>query len=94
MNNTRCLAHFRPQAWIDGYAVDVDGAKSIDVTGLILSYGKEQSLNIRNGTYESDALYDYYLAQNPNEQRHQGPFEVECEEAIASFWNDMLFAQE
>lgn len=78
----RCLASFRPQAWVKDQAVDVDGARHFDITELVLKLGRDEALAIRDNRDESDAL----AAEAGLLVSHGGPYRVECEEAIREFF--------
>lgn len=78
----RCLAWFVPQAWINDYAVEVDGRCQFDITAAVLQMGREQALALRDDDYDSDNLADAAGLTN----LHNGPFYVQCEEAIWDFF--------
>ncbi|MFB6274323.1 MAG: hypothetical protein ABEL51_15675 [Salinibacter sp.] len=77
----KVLAHFFPQAWINDYAVDIDGDCLIDVTNQIRDMSIEQALSIRDNSHESHQLW----FDHPDRTDHNGTFRVECEQAIFEF---------
>lgn len=76
----RIIAIFHPQAWINNYAVEVDGQMEIDVTEAVLELGKEKALALRDDQYETD---DLVIGRHD----HTGPFWVEVEQSIADYYN-------
>ena len=84
-NEKRVIARFQPQAWINDYATDIDGAYKFDVTDQILAMGKEKALELEDNQYESDNLWHKWVADHPD-QDHDGPFYVEVQAAIRSFF--------
>lgn len=74
----RCIILFRPQAWINDYAVFIDGEQEIDVTDRIQALSREDALDIEDDSYEADALVEGL-------HNHRGPYYVECEDAIREF---------
>lgn len=65
----RILAIFHPQAWINDYAVEIDGQRTIDVTERILAMPRAQALAIRDDQLESD-----HLLTDEEMNHHSGPF--------------------
>jgi hypothetical protein len=83
MSQKKIIARFQPQAWINDYGVDIDGAVDFDVTETILAMTKEKALTLRDGQYETDALaLDAGLLANIS-----GPFRVEVELAIQNYFD-------
>lgn len=78
-------ARFRPQAWINDNAVDIDGGFKFDVTIQIEKMGREKALEIADHDYSADALWHAYVTGRP-EKEHDGPFEVEVADAIRKFY--------
>lgn len=87
MSEKRVIAKFQPQAWINDYAVDIDGAYTFDVTDMILAMGKEKALELENNQYNSDELWQAWVANHPD-KGHDGPFYIEIEEAVRQFFAD------
>ncbi len=81
-SSKRVLARFVAQAWLGGYAVDVDdGVVEFDCTEKILQMGKKAALQIRDDQYESDDLVPAEILSG-----HSGPFRVEVASAIRRFF--------
>jgi hypothetical protein len=79
----RIVAKFRPQAWINDYAVDVDGGYDFDATELLLSWPWAQIMAIEDHSYTADAVWqDHYISI---EHPHNGPFEVEVTASLLAF---------
>jgi len=87
MNEEKVIARFQPQAWINDYAVDIDGAYDFDVTDMIVAMGKEKALELENNQYNSDALWQAWVADHPDKD-HDGPFYVEIEAAVRRFFGE------
>jgi hypothetical protein len=81
----RVLAHFQPQAWVNDYAVEIDGAYTFDVTKQIEQMGREAALEIEDNEYSSDDLWHVHCDQHPGDH-HDGPFRVTVEEAIKTYF--------
>jgi hypothetical protein len=82
----RIVAHFRPQVWINDYAVDIDGAYDFDVTETVLAMPREQALAIEDHSYEADAVWrDHPVSE---ERPHHGPFEVGVAESIRAYFEE------
>lgn len=77
MSTPRILATFHPQAWINDYAIEIDGSFQIDVTDKILAMGRAKALALRDDREETDALVDH---------DHDGPFWVEVEQNIEQYF--------
>jgi hypothetical protein len=71
----RLMATFRPQAWINNYAVDIDGAVTFDATDALLTLDLEGVRTFREHSEQSDRLAD----DLPARQVHSGPFEVDVD---------------
>ena len=71
----RFMATFRPQAWQNGYAVDVDGKVEFDATGKLLTLSLDEIREFKENDYDSDNLAD----DLPERQDHDGPFEVDTD---------------
>lgn len=85
MPQKRIIARFTPQAWINDYAMDIDGAYDFDVTDQILAMPKEQALKIEDDSYEADDLWHGHAISD--ERPHTGPFRITVQEAIADYFN-------
>lgn len=81
----RVIAHFQPQAWINDYAVDIDGAYKFDVTEQIEQMGRQAAEEIEDGNYSSDDLWHVYCDQHPGDH-HDGPFTVTVEASIEAYF--------
>ena len=84
MPQKRIIATFTPQAWINDYAVDIDGAYDFDVTAQILAMPREQALKIEDESFDADNLWH----DNPvsKEKPHNGPFRIDVQAAIADYF--------
>lgn len=82
----RIVAVFRPQAWINDYACDVDGRKEFDCTLEILRMSVDEIHALRDDQDETDTLL-------PDRVRggHGGPFRIEVQEAIGKFFRALGF---
>lgn len=78
-------ARFRPQAYINDNAIDIDGGFMFDVTIQIEKMGREKALKITDHDYSADNLWHAYVAARP-EKEHDGPFEIEVTDAIRKFY--------
>lgn len=81
----RIIARFRPQAWINDNAVDIDGQLEFDVTEQVEKMGREKALEIEDCDYGADALWHAHVQEHP-ELEHNGPFEVEVAESIRRYY--------
>lgn len=66
-------ALFRPQVWINDYAIEIDGKREFDVT--LLYEEAVKILEARDHSYETDELW--YSSPLSEEVGHYGPFDVE-----------------
>lgn len=83
-NDRRVVGRFIPQAWINGYAVDLDdGRAEFDCTERILEMGCEKALAVRDNRDTSDELVPQRILRG-----HNGPHRVEVEEAIQDFFGE------
>jgi hypothetical protein len=82
----RILAHFQPQAWINDYAVDIDGACDVDVTDQIVAMGREEALKLKDCSHETDVLW--YNSSEGRATDHSGPFAFYVEDAIHKFYGE------
>ena len=83
----RIIARWQPQAWINDYAVDVDGAKEFDVTEKILGMTAEEIRELRDNRHESDEL----ASGLPEAAEHSDCFYVAVEESILDFFEELGF---
>jgi hypothetical protein len=86
----RVIARFIPQAWQNDYAIEVDaqGPDTWDVTHQIVSISKKSALAIVDDDYASDNFHLSTAA--PKWVRDwQGPFRVELEEQISSYFDQI-----
>ncbi len=82
-DSPRIIAKFRPQEWINDYAVDIDGEYEFDVTDALANMSTEELLAIEDHSFEADALWQNHDVSS--EHPHDGPFEIEVEGSIRSF---------
>ena len=75
------IARFRPQAEINGYCVDIDGAFEFDATPALLRLSLEELREFRQHSDTSDRLAEADTFDNV----HTGPFEVDCDGLDAFF---------
>lgn len=83
----RIIATFVPQVWINDRAVTADplGDTEIDITDAVLALSKEDALNLRDDTYEADALINRDFAPDWIND-WSGPFYLAVEAAIAAYF--------
>lgn len=81
----RIIATFVPQAWIDDYAIVIEGEVEFDVTDQILEMGKEKALLIRDDKHESDLLW-MNSGGVTSADHHYGPYYVLVEQAIQGYF--------
>jgi len=71
------MAHFRPQAWVHDYALDLDdGHEDFDATEALLSQDLGFIRDFKENSYDSDLLAE---AASTAHKRHRGPFEVDVD---------------
>jgi hypothetical protein len=70
------MAHFRPQAWVNDCAVDIDGGFDFDCTRALLAQDAKTLRNFKFNSYDTDNLY----RDSDVPQEHTGPFEVDVSE--------------
>ena len=78
----RVFALWIPEAWVNDYAVEIDGAKRFDITDIVIAMGKKASLALKDDDYLSDEL----ALNHGVGLDHSGPFQVVVEDAIKEFW--------
>jgi hypothetical protein len=91
----RIMAEFVPQAWLNDHAIAVDpqGDTMFDVTDDILKLGREKALQLRDDQHETDHLR--HAATAPQWVKDwSGPFVVNVEQAIESYFAEMDAAQQ
>lgn len=76
----RINALFIPQAWVYGYAMEVDGQRLTDVTATVLGLTLAKLHVLEDHDDSSDDLIDVM------EMEHSGPFEVEVVQAVCNFF--------
>jgi hypothetical protein len=79
----RIIATFRPQAWINDHAVDIDGKVEFDATEKFLSLSSETIASFKFNNYDSDV----FAEDLPQWIDHQGPFEVDLELSVDDFFS-------
>jgi hypothetical protein len=79
----RIIAHFRPQEWVNDYAIDIDGAYDFDATDLLLSWPKDRVLALEDHDYQTDDVWRTHVVSS--ERPHFGPFEVEVVGSVTAF---------
>ena len=77
------MARFIPEAWIDGYATQIDGAVEFDVTEQVLAMSEAERATLRDDSLASDNLVPDSILSN-----HNGPFRVELQQAIEDYFAD------
>lgn len=76
MNRFRLNATFRPQIWVNDYAVDVEGgAVKFDATTAFLRLSLDEIKAYKEHNYSSDEL----SAGLTERHEHDGPFEVDAD---------------
>jgi|GEM_PF-1282647 len=86
--DSRIIATFIPQQWINKHAVNVDplGETHIDITDTILAMDPHAALALRDDTNETDVFKD--LPNAPSWIANwSGPFYVAVEAAIAQYFD-------
>lgn len=86
----RIFATFVPQVWINDHAVTVDplGETNIDITRAVLAMTRQQALDLRDDTHETDFLLDRDTAQ-PWIRDWQGPYYLAVEAAIGRYFGTL-----
>lgn len=74
--NADLLARFIPQAWINDYAIEIDGAVDFNVLPAVIKAGRETLRTAFDAGGDLDFLADDLDAA----KSHSGPFEVELQE--------------
>jgi L-fucose mutarotase/ribose pyranase (RbsD/FucU family) len=75
----RVIARFQPQAWVNDTAINIDGARDLDVTDRLLDLPLKDILMLEDDDYPSDELV-YGLTD------HVGPHYVEVKDSILEFF--------
>lgn len=84
---SRIRARFHPQAWAQGYAVNVDpqGESEFDVTDAVVSLGRDKALALKDDTFDTDTLK--HVRNAPAwVHRWSGPFYVEVEQSVHDYF--------
>lgn len=77
MSHPRLMATFRPQAWQNDYAINIDSPVDFDATEALLRRSLKDIKAYKEHDYSSD-----YLAGESNlraAEEHDGPYEVDCD---------------
>lgn len=74
-NAPRLIATFRPQAWVNDYAIDIDGRVEFDATEKFLSLPLDTIRDFAENNFDSDRLAE----DLPEYADHHGPFEVDAD---------------
>jgi hypothetical protein len=77
-----CQATLIRRAWIRDELVTLDGDITFDITDQVLALGRAASLGLRDHDDSTDVLWA--RARSPH--THDGPTDVEAQDAIADFW--------
>lgn len=77
-------AWFQPQAWIDDYAVNIDGGRAFDAAKAVLQLRLIEITKLRDDSYASDDLLPRCILD-----RHNGPFYVAIEGRIEDFFDEL-----
>jgi hypothetical protein len=84
----RIIARYVPQAWVNGYAMDIDGEAIFDVTETILAMPESERAALRDESLAADHLVPEHILRN-----HNGPFRVEIEDAVEEYFEDNTTSQ-
>jgi len=82
----RCMARYVPQSWVNDNAVEIDGIKLFDITKQVKKMGKEESLMLMDDTLPTDNLAIEAGLTDWTRGGRSGPFKVEVENAIRTYW--------
>lgn len=74
MARPRLMATFRPQVWVNDYAMDLEGKVEFDATTAFLSLKNDRIRNFEEHTRDSDELADICDVTD-----HGCPFEVDVD---------------
>jgi hypothetical protein len=80
----RIMATFQPQAWINDYATEIDGAKKFDCTKEILRLSPKDVRRLRDDQYDTDNLLPEEIRKT-----HNGPFYVAVRDEIFDFFKKL-----
>src|SRR5438445_3976960 len=72
----------QPQAWINDYSVDIDGARDFDATGAVLHQDLEVIQRLSNDSCEADDI----AIDTGVVGHHHGPVHVTVSEAVDEFF--------
>jgi len=79
--NSKIMATFVPQQWINDYAVEVDGRKDFDATEQVLKLPLVEIRCLTDNRGSSDALVPAEIRDS-----HTGPFYVVIEQPVQHFF--------
>ena len=82
----RIMAFYQPQAWINDYAVEVDGACEFDCTDQILKMSADEVNDLIAEGDDSYATDD--LLTDRVRRGHNGPFYISVVDKIQDFFNN------
>lgn len=80
----RIFAYFYPQAYINDYAVDIDGLQVVDVTTEVLFMPLDRIKRLRDNRNNTDELVAHC---------HMGPFRVEAVDSILGFFDVLCLGE-
>jgi hypothetical protein len=75
----RVIAHFQPQGWIRGHAIDLEGDCDIDVTERLLDMALADIHDLDDNNYQSDGLV-YGMTS------HVGPHYVTVKDSVLGYF--------
>lgn len=86
-NHPTILATYQPQAWVNDYATDIDGAFTYDVTTQVLDQAIAHGWTwVKNNLTDYSDTAEFNLWELTNERTdHQGPFVILVESAILDY---------
>ena len=84
---TTILATYQPQAWVNDYATDIDGAFTYDVTTHVLDQAVAHGWNwVKNNLTDGSDTAEFNLWELTSERTdHQGPFVILVDSAIEDY---------
>ena len=84
---TTILATYQPQAWVNDYATDIDGAFTYDVTTQVLDQAVAHGWNwVKQNLTDYSDTAEFLLWELTDERiDHQGPFVILVESAILDY---------
>lgn len=89
-DDTRIIARFQPQAWLNDHAynVDPDGETEFDVTDFVVGLGRDVALAIEDDQWSSDEL-TLHAACPEWAQCWSGPFYIAVEDSINDYYDNL-----